>query len=147
MALFPVSIGEFPEAELYNRTVANTVANLRDFQIAHFRLNRRFDEPFWDRCRDMDLPESLERKIELFSLCAQVPLYDDETFEEQNWAALFIGAGVVPDSYEPRIDTVPDDVQIVKVQQRLRDIAISVAEMPPTNQFVANAGTPAEVVA
>ena len=137
MALFPAEAGAFPEADLYNRTIRTTGENLRDFQCAHYRLNRRFDEPFWDRCRKMDLPASLSRKIELFSLCAQVPMYDDETFEEQNWAALLIGAGIMPERYDPRTDTIPDEAQIAKVQQRLRDIAAEVADMPPMSEFVA----------
>ena len=99
-------------------------------------LNRRFDEPFWDRCRDMNPPPSLGRKIELFSLCGQISQYDDETFEEQNWAALLIGAGIIPERYDPRTDTIPDDAQIAKVQQRLRDVASAVADMPPMNEFL-----------
>ena len=136
MALFPAEADAFPEADLYDRTIKTTGQNLRDFQIAHYRLNRRFDEPFWDRCRDMDPPPSLGRKIELFSVCGQIPQYDDETFEEQNWAALLIGAGIIPERDDPRTDTIPDDAQIAKVQQRLRDVASAVADMPPMNEFL-----------
>ena len=137
MALFPAEAGAFPEADLYNRTIETTGKNLRDIQCAHYRLNRRFDEPFWDRCREMDLPPSLNRKIEVFSLCAQVPLYDDETFEEQNWAGLLLGTGVAPERHDPRTDTIPTEAQIAKVQQRLRDVAAEVAEMPRMNEFLA----------
>lgn len=137
MALFPAEADAWPEADLYNRTLRTTGENLRDFQSAHYRLNRRFDEPFWDGCREMDLPPSVSRKIELFSLCAQVPLYDDETFEEQNWAALLIGAGIMPERYDPRTDLIPAEAQIAKVQQRLREVAAEVADMPTMSEFLA----------
>ena len=139
MALFPVRAGSFPEAELYNRTVALAAENLRDFQCAHYRLNRRFDEPFWDLCREMPLPESIKRKIELFSLAAHVPAYDEEPFEEQTWAALFAGAGIMPEGYDPRVDMAPDEALIEKVQHRLRNIAADVQKMRSANEFVKQA--------
>lgn len=147
MALFPADAEAFPESRLYNQSVSNIASNLRDFQCAHYRLNRRFDEPFWDGRRDGALPPSLARKIDLFSLCGQIPMYDDETFEEQDWAALLVGSGIAPRGYEPRVDTVPDEVQIGKVQQRLRDIAATVAEMPPMNEFLGRVLADVEAVA
>jgi tryptophan halogenase len=145
MALFPVTADHFPEAELYNRTIALAGENLRDFQGAHYRLNRRFDEPFWDHCRDMPLPESLERKIEVFSRTAHVPLYDEEPFEEQNWAALFAGGGIMPEGYDPRVDMAPDEALIERVQQRLRAIAAVVPKMLPASEFVNRARERLEV--
>jgi len=136
MALFPVRAGTFPEADRYNREIALAGQNLRDIQCAHYALNRRFDEPFWDQCRDRRLPESLERKLEVFSLTAHVPLYDEEPFEEQQWAALLSGAGIFPKRYDPRIDVAPDEVLIQKVQQRLRDIAVTVPNMPSAAEFL-----------
>lgn len=147
MALFPAQAEEFPEARLYNQNVTNIGCNVRDFQCAHYRLNRRFDESFWDGRRDGAVPASLERKIDLFALCGQLPLYDDETFEEQDWASLLVGSGVAPRGYEPRVDAVPDEVQIGKVQQRLRDIAAALAEMPPMSEFLDQALGHVEAVA
>jgi len=136
MALFPVERNAFPEAERYNPEIALAGQNLRDIQCAHYALNRRFDEPFWDEYRDHTPPESLERKLEVFSLTAHVPLYDEEPFEEQQWAALLSGAGIVPRRYDPRIDVAPDETLIQKVQQRLRDIAIAVPNMPSADDFL-----------
>lgn len=147
MALFPAQAEYFPEARLYNQNVTNTGRNLRDFQCAHYRLNRRFDEPFWDQRRDIAVPPSLARKIDLFGLCGQVPLYDDETFEDRDWAALLIGSGIAPRGYEPRVDAVPDEVQLAKVQQRLRDIAAAVAGMPPMSEFLGRVLGDVEAVA
>lgn len=67
MSLFPATAGEFLEAEAYNRSVRSFGSNLRDFQAAHYLLNRRFDDRFWDLLRDADMPTSLKRKVEMFS--------------------------------------------------------------------------------
>jgi tryptophan halogenase len=136
MALFPVEADSFPEAQRYNREIALAGQNLRDIQSLHYSLNRRFDEPFWDECRDRTPPKSLERKLEVFSLTGHVPLYDEEPFEEQQWAALLSGAGIVPKRYDPRIDVAPDEALIQKVRQRLRDIAVAVPNMPSADEFL-----------
>ena len=136
MSLFPATAGEFPEAEAYNRSIASFAANLRDFQAAHYLLNRRYDEPFWDRLRESGLPPGLKRKVEMFGARAQVPLNDDESFHEAIWAALLTGCGVVPQDYDPRVDGLPGEAHIQKVQRRLREVAVTARRMPSVEHFL-----------
>jgi len=136
MSLFPATAGDFPEAEAYNRSVRSFGTNLRDFQAAHFLLNRRFDDPFWDGIREVEMPPSLKRKVEMFDARADVPLNDDESFYEQGWAALLLGCGVQPKGYDPRVDSLSDDAHIHKVQQRLREVAELAKRMPGVNRFL-----------
>ncbi len=136
MTLFPVETGTFPEAELYDRTIRRTAINLRDFQFTHYKLNRRFDMPLWDGCRDAAPPETLQRKLDLFAARGRIPLYDDETFQEQAWESLFIGHGLMPQSYDPRVDAVPEQDHIAQMQARLNDIVGLVGTMPLVDDFV-----------
>jgi tryptophan halogenase len=138
MALFPVEAGAFPEAELYDRILYRLAVNLRDFQLAHYKLNRRFDMRFWDRCRDTPVPETLQRKLDVFTARGRVPLYDDETFQEQDWESLFIGHGLMPLSYDPRVEAIPEQEHIAQVQARLNDIVGLVEAMPPVDDFIAS---------
>ena len=62
ITLFPTASDAMPEAAVYNRTIGTAAGNLRDFQLAHYALNRRFDEPFWDRAREAPFPDSFKRK-------------------------------------------------------------------------------------
>lgn len=136
MTLFPVSANVFPEAAAYNRVMARFGANIRDFQILHYRLNRRFDEPYWDAVRDAPTPQTLARKLDLFAARGDVPLYDDESFQARSWTASLLGHGLAPQSYDPRIDSIPEESQIALVQQQLRDVAGLVRKMPPVDEFV-----------
>jgi tryptophan halogenase len=136
MTLFPATAGEFPEADAYNRVVRSFGSNLRDFQAAHYLLNRRFDDPFWDGIRHRALPPSLKRKVDMFGARAQVPLNDDEFFHEQIWDKHLLGSGVVPQGYDPRVDALPDEAHIQKVQQRLREVAELARQMPSVEQFL-----------
>jgi len=139
MTLFPVEAGAFPEAEIYDRIIRRAAINLRDFQAAHYKLNRRFDAPLWDGCRDAALPETLQRKLDIFAARGRVPLYDDEAFQEQAWESLFIGHGLMPQSYDPRVDALPEQEHIAKMQRRLEDVVRLVEAMPPVDDFIAGA--------
>lgn len=139
MTLFPVEAGASREAELYDRIIRRVAINLRDFQAAHYKLNRRFDDPLWDRCRDATVPETLQRKLDVFAVRGRVPLYDDETFQEDGWESLFIGHGLMPQSYDPRVDAVPEQEHIAQVQRRLQDIVGLVDAMPLVDDFIASA--------
>jgi tryptophan 7-halogenase len=136
MTLFPATADEFPEAEAYNRSIGSFGSNLRDFQIAPYALNKRFDDPFWDRVRDAPPPPSLERRTGLFQARATVPLNDDESFYEQGWATMFAGLGLTPRDYDPRIDSLADEALMQKVQQRLREVAAIAGTMPTGEQFL-----------
>lgn len=136
ISLFPATAGDFPEADAYNAVVRSFGSNLRDFQSTHYLFNKRFDEPMWDKVRHAPPPPGLARKAGMFAARAAVPLNDDETFEEQSWAALLTGCGIVPHGYHPRVDSLPAQAAIEKVQQRLREVAALARRMPTVEQFV-----------
>jgi tryptophan halogenase len=134
--LFPVDRAAMPEARAYNRVLERSAENLRDFQIAHYALNGRLDERFWDRAREAELPESLRYKIELFKARGRVALYDDETFEESNWVSIFIGHGLTPRSYTPLVGLCPEGDRIVKFKSMLSFIRSEVEQMPTIDAYL-----------
>jgi tryptophan halogenase len=136
MTLFPATADVMPEANAYNRSITSFGTNLRDFQAAPYLLNKRFDDALWDRLREVPQPPSLARRTGLFDARAAVALNDDETFYEQGWANMFVGCGLAPKDYDPRIDALADDALIHKVQQRLRDVAALAERMPSVEQFL-----------
>lgn len=146
VTLFPVTADEFPEGAAYSSSIRSLAANLRDFQCAHYKLNRRFDEPLWDRARDAAVPDSLQRKLDLFDSRGHVVVYDHETFEALNWAQIFVGHGLIPKGYDPRIDRVPDEQHIAKVQKRLKDVVAQVRAAPTVEAFLATAAAPPELM-
>ena len=146
VTLFPVETDEFPESALYSSSIRSLAANLRDFQCAHYKLNRRFDEPLWDRARDAAVPDSLQRKLDMCESRAHVIQYDHETFEALNWAQILVGHGLLPKGYDPRIDRIPDELHIAKVQKRLNDVVAQVRDAPTVEAFLATAAPPQELV-
>jgi len=72
----------------------------------------------------------------MFAARAQVPMNDDESFDEQLWTALLLGCGVTPEGYDPRVDALSDQAHIAKVQERLRAVAEQARRMPSVEQFL-----------
>jgi tryptophan halogenase len=64
-------------------------------------------------------------------------LYDDETFQEHDWESLFIGHELIPQSYDPRVDGVPEQDLIGQVQKRLHEVLALAESMPTTEHFIA----------
>jgi tryptophan halogenase len=145
ITLFPATAAESTEADEYNRAMHLFGSNLRDFQAAHYKLNRRFDDPFWDAARDAAVPDSLQRRLDAFEARALIVLNDEESFQESGWASLLLGCGLLPTGYDPRIDAVPDEQHIQKVQQRLRDVARVAQQMPKIDDLLLDRAAPAQL--
>jgi len=112
LSLFPVDDRPVAERAEYDRVVRQAFERMRDFQAAHYLLNRYGRPDFWARAREVAPPPQLARKIAAFRARGTVAWLDEETFSEDSWRALFVGHGLEADSYDPRIDRV--DPQVIK---------------------------------
>ena len=90
-----------------NRLHNTELERIRDFLILHYKLNQRNDTPFWQHCRDADIPDSLVHKIAMFKSRGHIVEYDHESFEAASWLTMFNGFGVTPDNVDIRATKVP----------------------------------------
>lgn len=140
IGLFPDRSFAGGEAGEYNRLMGEELSRLRDFAIAHYRLNGRLGEPFWDAARAASPPPPLAHKLRLFESRGRVVLNDEETFLEPSWIALFLGQGLTPRRYHPMADQFPPPVlekRLAQVQAVMRQAAQA---MPPYAQVLAEIG-------
>ena len=110
LPLFPVQPDFSVERDEYNKNVRSAFERMRDFQSAHYRLNRYGDSPSSGRGRvAAALSPELTHKLDAFRARGETVDYEDEAFTIDDWQALFIGHGVLPESYDPAVDrTSPD---------------------------------------
>ena len=59
-------------------------AQIRDFLILHYRVNTREDSEFWKYCREMEVPESLQIKLDLFASNGRILRENEELFPEDD---------------------------------------------------------------
>ena len=134
--LFPDRTNSPTEAMEYDRLVGAEFERLRDFLILHYKATRRDDSAFWNHCRNMAIPETLERKMAQFRSRGRYVLYDEETFAEPSWTAVMIGQGLIPERIDPIIDNFGND-QLRQQAQRLHSVIRQGADsMPPHRIFL-----------
>jgi tryptophan 7-halogenase len=127
----PANIAEF------NRQTDFEYERVRDFIILHYKATERGDTPFWRHVRDMDIPDTLARKIALFAANGRIFREDDELFAEESWIQVLIGQGIVPRAPDPLVDVTP----AADIERYLGNIEAVIAKcvsvMPSHEAFVA----------
>jgi tryptophan halogenase len=128
----------FRQADIdgYNRRMAFEYERVRDFLVAHYSQTRREGE-FWRYCREMDLPDSLQERLELFRGYGRIIRDPAELFSEQSWFFLLTGQEARPASYDPRAEDMPAaDTQRI-LEQITEVVARCAATMPRHEDFIA----------
>jgi len=126
----PANVAEF------NRQSDFEWERIRDFIILHYKATERDDTPFWRYCRNMDAPDTLQRKMELFGANGRIFREDDELFTEESWVQVFLGQNVMPRSYDPMVELKAPD-EIVRFMKDIEHvIAKCVAVMPTHEAYV-----------
>lgn len=136
IALFPADTACALEAEEYNRNVHRAIDGVRDYQITHYKLNRLHDRPFWDAARAMTAPESLAYKLDLFAARGVIALYDEETFQADDWLSSYIGHGLMPRAYDPLVDMTSQEDGVRHVQRMLAFIRQQVNDMSSHDAYL-----------
>jgi tryptophan halogenase len=149
LTLFPISRYSPNDIDEYNRLTTIEYERIRDFQILHFKASQRSDSPFWEQCRNMAIPDTLRAKIELYSQCGRIAMFDEEHFLEDSWLALFIGQNCLPLDYDPLADVLGTDAvkeALLRMRSMIRD---GVETLPTHAQFIAThcSATPSQVYA
>ncbi len=94
----PHLVGEF------NRVMNVEFDRIRDFLVLHYNATERDDTPFWDYCREMEVPQSLATKMSLFKKRGIIQKYEMGLFLDSSWAAVYQGQRIRPQHYDPRAD-------------------------------------------
>ena len=107
ISMFPGSQHPKIVAKEYNRHMALLYDQVRDFIILHYCATNRDDSEFWNYCRNMSLPDSLLHKMELFKSAGRVFRFEDELFSKPSWVAVLMGQGIIPETVDPIVSTLP----------------------------------------
>jgi tryptophan halogenase len=109
MQMFPSEGICQADIDEYNRQTDYELQHIRDFIILHYYVTNRQDTPYWQACRNMDIPESLRHRIELFRETGRVFRIPNELFAENSWIQVMLGQGIMPKRYHQVADVMSDD--------------------------------------
>ncbi len=108
-------LGMFPDRSFdpaivaeYNRQTQFEYERVRDFLILHYKATQRRDTPFWQHCGEMEIPDSLAHRIELFRSGGLVFREGEELFTEPGWLQVMLGQHIEPRAWHALADALPE---------------------------------------
>ena len=132
LQMFPYSgIVEADRIE-FNRQMDTEFRYIRDFIIMHYHVTERTDSEFWRRCREMDIPDSLQHRLDLFRDTGRVFEAEADIFRENSWIQVMLGQGIEPKSYHPIVDMM-DEQELRQFMQFQRQKVDTVLNQLPTH--------------
>lgn len=139
-ALFPEKDISPIERDEYNRGMRELFEDVRDFVILHYKANQRGDTAFWRYVRDMDIPGSLARKIDLWRLHGRTFREDAELFSRPSWVAVMLGQNIWPERYDPIADTLDEDRVAGAMAQMREGYRRTALQLPTQEDFLRRSG-------
>lgn len=133
LALFPDRDNGQVLRDEYNKNTATEYERIRDFLILHYHATERQDSPLWAYCANMEIPDTLQRKIDQFRSYGNIVADELELFRNASWLAVYIGQNIMPEKIAPLAE-LRDHVPAKSRLDSLRSIMADVAEAMPTHQ-------------
>jgi len=118
MTNFPDKLFNERDTEYFNQRTLAEFVQVRDFLILHYCATQRDDSPFWNHVRTMDLPDTLQQRIDIYRENGRLYRHDNELFGENSWFAVFEGQNIRPKRYHPIINYLSDEM----LEERLGEI-------------------------
>ncbi|WP_440875126.1 tryptophan halogenase family protein [Thalassotalea sp. PLHSN55] len=134
--MFPhQGINETEIAE-YNKQSELEYQQVRDFIILHYHVNQRTDSLFWQDMQTMDIPASLQHKIELFKQSGKIFREQNDLFNEGSWLQVMLGQGLEPQDYHPMANNMSAE-QLLEMMKKLKAIKNEpLSQLPSHDQFL-----------
>ncbi|MBU2887497.1 tryptophan 7-halogenase [Gilvimarinus agarilyticus] len=80
----------------FNHAISFEYEKIRDFIILHYKLTQREDTEFWQYCKNMTIPGSLQNRIDLFKENAYINDDRRGLFLTASWLSVMVGQGLMP---------------------------------------------------
>ena len=126
-----------PDIEEFNRQSQQEMERIRDFIILHYKATERDDAPLWRQTRAMDIPPSLQHKIDLFRSNGRLFRHCNELFAESSWLQVLHGQRLRPQGYNPLVDLRREEDVAEMLAELERVIHHCVDHMPTQAEFIA----------
>ena len=136
MQMFPYAGIHESEVNEFNTQMDAEIENIRDFIILHYHVTNREDTRFWRHCRNMNIPDSLQHRIDLFTQTGRVFKVPNELFGENSWIQVMLGQGLMPQQYHPIVDMMSDEELRNFLQGAEGSVTKLVSRLPDHQAFI-----------
>ena len=115
--LFPSSRIEPALRDRFNAQSAREWEQVRDFVIAHYKVNQRADTEFWRGCAAMEVPDTLAETLDLWQARGALAIDGGHLFQLGSWAAVLIGQNCIPHRLHPLASRVAPAEAAAQIRQ------------------------------
>ena len=136
MASFPDKNFAQSNIDYFNSRTLLEYQQVRDFLILHYYATERDDTPFWRYCKNMVIPDTLKERIALYKDNARLYRHDNEIFGETSWFAVMHGQGIMPKTYHPMANSLPEATLIDRMGQLERVGQACLKHMPTHQAYI-----------
>lgn len=121
----------------YNRQSQVEFEQIRDFLILHYKVTERDDSRFWQDMRNMEIPDSLQHKIDIFKSSGRLFREQNDLFLESSWLQVMVGQGIIPQDYHAIANSIPQE-QLGAMLKNIRQVKLEpLAKLPSHDEFLA----------
>lgn len=139
---FPTKTNMAANCEQYNRRIIFEYEAIRDFIILHYKQTEREDTPFWKMCKEMEIPESLRYRMDIFKRAGHLYRLDNECFTEVSWLQVMIGQGLIPEEFNPIANSITSAESADYLANLNKIFTGAVEKLPSHKDFIAQLQTP-----
>ncbi len=134
--MFPGEGVDQATIDKFNALSRAEIEEIRDFLVLHYTATERDDTPFWRHCRNIQRPDSLKQRLEMYDRSANIVLGAGELFREPSWFAVLTGQCALPKTYNPIADTIGDAELSRRLELMSRDVQNRVKTYPTHDEFI-----------
>jgi tryptophan 7-halogenase len=145
MTLFPTTRFDELEIERYNRLTTEEYVDIRDFLVLHYHATERDDSDLWKYCRNLEPPEGLAYKLDMFRRSGRIFREHNELFTETSWLAAMVGQGIDAQGYHPAADILSDAETLERLKHIREVVANSAQLMPMQRDYLQRSGSASNV--
>ncbi|WP_029753196.1 MULTISPECIES: tryptophan 7-halogenase, partial [unclassified Pseudoalteromonas] len=136
MRLFPFNGITNHAIDEYNKQLKSEIENIRDFIVLHYKVTNRDDSEFWQHCNAMEVPKTLQHKIDLFKQTGRVFLDDGDIFRVDSWVQVMLGQGIEPNQHH-LIASMMSDEELTRFLHGIKQqIEQRVSQLPSHHEFL-----------
>lgn len=107
---FPADYDFENSRKAYNARSVREIEEIRDFLILHYCTTARTDSEMWRYVSNMDIPDSLDSKLQIFRNRGKTPSDYYDIFRPGSWIAVLAGMGVKPMRCDPLAELLDEDI-------------------------------------